>query len=170
MKRREFLAGLGSASAVPLIPAKALSGAFGATHVPELYATAAKWARIWEQSSVTMLKSQFQLDSRTANHLFDRLVADRIVGAPDASGMARVAASSIEKALAPERIKKVFDQQQTTKPIDPQQPDKTAEVDTPSDVADVDTQELDTETQASHECDDACEQPPNDHSDISPQA
>ena len=137
MKRREFLAGLSTTAAVPLMPAKAISGVLSASHAPELYAQAAKWAGIWEQSSVTMLKSQFGLDSRTANGLFDRLVANQIVGVPDASGMARVAVSSIDKALAPERIRKVLKQEQRVdmaEPVRNTAPKETIEIDEPSDA------------------------------------
>jgi hypothetical protein len=160
MKRREFLAGLSTTATLPMMPTKALSGVLGASHAPELYAKAAKWAGIWEQSSVTMLKSQFGLDSRTAHGLFDQLVADRIVGAPDASGMARVAVSSIDKALIPERVRKVLKQEQRVETFDPAHKtslEEASEIDMRSDADEKNAMDLNGEIHADAESDETQE-------------
>lgn len=116
-------------AAVPLMPAKALSGAMGATQVPDLYAKAAQWAGLWEHSSVPMLKYQFGLDDAGARGLFDRLVANQVVGKPDVRGMSKVIVKTYHSPFVASKMQEFVAQKSAPTPA--QTPVETAQTSAP---------------------------------------
>ena len=119
MKRREFLAGMTTAAAIPLMPTKVLASTLGSTQVPDLYAKAAEWAGMWEHSSAPMLKYQFGLDDAGARGLFDRLVKNQIISAPDARGMSKVMVSTYDKTFVSARLSEILSREQTAASVEP---------------------------------------------------
>lgn len=117
MKRRNFLAGFASAATLPMMPAKAFSGATAAHVVPDLYAKAAQWAGMWNHSSVSMLKHQFGLDDAGARGLFDRLVANQVVAKPDARGMARVVSKTYDSSFVTAKMQEFLLQKTAPTPV-----------------------------------------------------
>jgi hypothetical protein len=87
MKRRTFIQSMAAAVTAPALPTKLLAGGSG---VPAaVYAKAVHYAKLWDTSVPEMYTSALGLDHDQAYSLFDRLVADRVIAAPNAAGMGR---------------------------------------------------------------------------------
>ncbi len=112
MKRREFLLTAGAAAAAPMAPMKLLAGGVPA---PDLYAKAVQWAGVCEYSSAHSLKYRFGLDDDIAQGLFDRLVSNQVVGAPDTKGLARIAFPTFKNHVAAHQAKQVLQQKPSMK-------------------------------------------------------
>lgn len=91
MKRRDFLKSMSAAAALPAMPSFAMASSPGAPVVAaDLMTRATKWAGLWKNSSVAMLKHQFKLDDQAAKELFKKLVSSNVISAPNARGMSTV--------------------------------------------------------------------------------
>lgn len=89
MKRRDFLQSAGAAATLPLLPMKA---AAGVALAPDLVARATSWVGLWDFSAPHLLKYRFNLDDDVAEALFNRLVRDAAISAPNRAGIAKVVA------------------------------------------------------------------------------
>lgn len=87
MKRRQFLTSIAAAGIVPAIPAKAFVGGTGISEA--IYAKAIYYTRLWGTSVPEMYTSALGLDLDQANQLFGKLVTDKVINAPNASGFAK---------------------------------------------------------------------------------
>lgn len=115
MKRRAFLGGLGAATMVPLLPTGALAG--GGAPVSSLYSRAVQWAGMCEHSSPHILKYALGLDDTAAKELFGELVANKVVTAPDASGMSRVVVTKFHQHFGVAKAKNVSPPVDSPKPV-----------------------------------------------------
>jgi len=89
MNRREFTASLVGAAALPFVPLPARVAPVALP--PTAYAWAHLIARAQPQVSAAYLARHLRLDAPVARALFGQLVADGVVGAPSALGVARAA-------------------------------------------------------------------------------
>lgn len=85
MKRRIFIRNAAALAATPALPTKLFAGTSGVTAA--IYAKAVHYAKLWDTSVPEMYTSALGLDETQAHSLFNRLVADNIIGNPDSVGM-----------------------------------------------------------------------------------
>lgn len=104
MNRRQFTASLAALAAVPALPFQALAARAAPVAVPPgAYAWAQLIARAQNGCSPAMLAQQLNLSGAAANQLFRDMVADGVLRAPGAAGVAR-AVNPIDIPGAPRSI------------------------------------------------------------------
>lgn len=95
MKRRDFTKSLAALVAAPAIPMKAFAAAPAATAslsvatTPNLYTWSAMIARTQGRCSADLLAKTLHIDTSQATNLFNRLVANNVVGTANAAGIAK---------------------------------------------------------------------------------
>lgn len=87
MRRRSFISLLGAALSAPLLPTRLAS--FGIS--PKLYAEAKYLSSTWVHTTPGMMRFAFNIEPDKAQHLFDLLIENRVLGVPNHFGVAKAA-------------------------------------------------------------------------------
>lgn len=104
MKRRAFLRSLSASAAVPALPlGQAASAVASPTPAPiaaAVYGRAVHLARLWSATVPEMFTGALNLDPDQAERVFNELVRHNVLGAPNASGIARASAPYLSGTAA----------------------------------------------------------------------
>lgn len=106
MKRRNFLKNATAFASAPLLPLKLAASPLPVS--PEQYAKAVHWAGLWVHSTAATYKNMLGVDLSVGEAVFQRLQNDGIVGAVDASGIARAVVPHYELPEVAARLKKTM--------------------------------------------------------------
>ncbi len=106
MKRRNFLKNIGALAATPALPLKLFAAPLPVSAAQ--YAKAVQWAGLWVHSTAATYKNMLGVDKSVGEAVFKRLQADGVVGAVDASGIARAAVSDTELSQVAVRLKQTL--------------------------------------------------------------
>jgi hypothetical protein len=106
MKRREFIQNIAALAATPALPVKLLAGSLPVSAA--IYAKAVHYAKLWDTSVPEMYTSALGLGHDDAFSVFDKLVEDGVIGAPNSVGMGRAVLPYFKDPMMARKIANVL--------------------------------------------------------------